>query len=177
VPTAEGDSPQRAARIRRRDRHGRGLRGALAPPDVPMYRTRTERFDDLVLQAVARLEPQWEAHLSGVEFAVEEIPPLDEAIGGTRGPVPLSRLEPGSPRSPAPEQGDDWPGGPDAPGADGPGGGAGQDPPRIVVYRRPLMARADDEDELGELVFDVVVEEFARMLGLDPGDVDPGYGD
>jgi len=44
-----------------------------------------------------------------------------------------------------------------------------------VVYRRPLMARADDEDELGELVFDVVVEEFARMLGLDPGDVDPGY--
>jgi predicted Zn-dependent protease with MMP-like domain len=175
VQNAEGDSPQRAARIRRRDRHGRGLRGALAPPDVPLYRTRTERFDDLVLQAVARLEPQWEAHLSGVEFAVEEIPPLDEAATGVRGPVPLSRLEPGSPRSGAPEPG----GGPDGPallGADRPDGGAGQDPPRIVVYRRPLMARADDEDELGELVFDVVVEEFARMLGLDPGDVDPGYG-
>jgi len=175
VQPAEGDSPQRAARIRRRDRHGRGLRGALAPPDVPLYRTRTERFDDLVLQAVARLEPQWEAHLSGVEFAVEEIPPLDEAATGVRGPVPLSRLEPGSPRSGAREPG----GGPDGPallGADRPGVGAGQDPPRIVVYRRPLMARADDEDELGELVFDVVVEEFARMLGLDPGDVDPGYG-
>ena len=175
MQNAEGDSPQRAARIRRRDRHGRGLRGALAPPDVPLYRTRTERFDDLVLQAVARLEPQWEAHLSGVEFAVEEIPPLDEAATGVRGPVPLSRLEPGSPRSRAPEPG----GGPDGPallGADRPDGGAGQDPPRIVVYRRPLMARADDEDELGELVFDVVVEEFARMLGLDPGDVDPGYG-
>jgi len=175
VQPAEGDSPQRAARIRRRDRHGRGLRGALAPPDVPLYRTRTERFDDLVLQAVARLEPQWEAHLSGVEFAVEEIPPLDEAATGVRGPVPLSRLEPGSPRSRAPEPG----GGQDGPallGADRPDGGAGQDPPRIVVYRRPLMARADDEDELGELVFDVVVEEFARMLGLDPGDVDPGYG-
>jgi len=175
VQPAEGDNPQRAARIRRRDRHGRGLRGALAPPDVPLYRTRTERFDDLVLQAVARLEPQWEAHLSGVEFAVEEIPPLDEAATGVRGPVPLSRLEPGSPRSRAPEPG----GGPDGPallGADRPDGGAGQDPPRIVVYRRPLMARADDEDELGELVFDVVVEEFARMLGLDPGDVDPGYG-
>ena len=175
VQPAEGDSPQRAARIRRRDRHGRGLRGALAPPDVPLYRTRTERFDDLVLQAVARLEPRWEAHLSGVEFAVEEIPPLDEAATGVRGPVPLSRLEPGSPRSRAPEPG----GGPDGPallGADRPDGGAGQDPPRIVVYRRPLMARADDEDELGELVFDVVVEEFARMLGLDPGDVDPGYG-
>ena len=172
---AEGDSPKRAARIRRRDRHGRGLRGVLAPPDVPLYRTRTERFDDLVLQAVARLEPQWEAHLSGVEFAVEEIPPLDEAASGGRSPVPLSRLEPGSPRSLAPEPGDDWPDGPATPGADRPDGKAGQGPPRIVVYRRPLMARADDEDELGELIFDVVVEEFARMLGLDPGDVDPGY--
>jgi predicted Zn-dependent protease with MMP-like domain len=176
VQTAEGDSPGRAARIRRRDRHGRGLRGVLAPPGVPLYRTRTERFDDLVLQAVARLEPQWEAHLSGVEFAVEEIPPLDEAVGGTRGPVPLSRLEPGSPRSHAPEPGDDWPDGLGKPRPDRPGGAARQDPPRIVVYRRPLMARADDEDELGELVFDVVAEEFARMLGLDPGDVDPGYG-
>jgi hypothetical protein len=46
---------------------------------------------------------------------------------------------------------------------------------RIVVYRRPLMARADSEDELGDLVFDVVVEEFARLVGLDPDDVDPGY--
>ena len=175
VQTGEGDSPERAARIRRRDRHGRGLRGVLAPPGVPLYRTRTERFDDLVLQAVARLEPQWEAHLLGVEFAVEEIPPLDEALSGARGPVPLSRLEPGSPRSRAAEPGDDLPDGPATPGPDRPGGAAGQDPPRIVVYRRPLMARADDEDELGELIFDVVVEEFARMLGLDPGDVDPGY--
>jgi predicted Zn-dependent protease with MMP-like domain len=48
-------------------------------------------------------------------------------------------------------------------------------PPRIVVYRRPLMARADGDDDLGELVFEVVVEEFARLLGLDPEDVDPGY--
>jgi len=38
------------------------------------------------------------------------------------------------------------------------------------------MARADGEDDLGELVFDVVVEEFARMLGIEPEDVDPGYG-
>jgi predicted Zn-dependent protease with MMP-like domain len=50
-------------------------------------------------------------------------------------------------------------------------------PPRIVVYRRPLAARADSEEELGELVFEVVVEEFARLLGVDPEDVDPGFGD
>ena len=52
-----------------------------------------KRFDDLVLQAVARLEPRWEAHLAGVEFAVEEIPPAGDAAAG---PVPLARLEPGS---------------------------------------------------------------------------------
>ncbi len=140
----------------------------LVPPDVPLYRTRAERFDDLVLQAVARLEPQWEAHLSGVEFAVEEIPPAELPATGPHGPVPLSRLELGAP-----------PGGqgpePDAPGAPAAGEEAGQHPPRIVVYRRPLMARADGEEELGELVFDAVVEEFARILGIDPADVDPGY--
>ena len=147
----------------------------LVPPDVPLHRTRAERFDDLVLQAVARLEPQWEAYLSGIEFAVEEIPPADSPVNGPRGPVPLSRLEPGTPSG-----GQGGPGGqgswPAAPGAPEPAEGeAGPQPPRIVVYRRPLMARADGEDELGELVFDVVVEEFARILGIDPADVDPGY--
>jgi len=32
-------------------------------------------------------------------------------------------------------------------------------------------------DELSELVFDVVVEEFAEILGVDPEIIDPGYGD
>ena len=141
----------------------------LVPPDVPLHRTRAERFDDLVLQAVARLEPQWEAHLSGVEFAVEEIPPADSPATGPHGPVPLSRLELGT------SPGDRGPG-PAVPGApETADEEAGQHPPRIVVYRRPLMARADGEEELGELVFDVVVEEFARILGIDPADVDPGY--
>jgi predicted Zn-dependent protease with MMP-like domain len=44
-----------------------------------------------------------------------------------------------------------------------------------VLYRRPLLARADDEEDLGELVLDVVVEEFARLLDLDPRTIDPGY--
>ncbi len=184
MQTADEGRPQHKARIRRRDRHGRGLRGVLVPPDVPLHRTRAERFDDLVLQAVARLEPQWEAHLSGIEFAVEEIPPADSPVNGPRGPVPLSRLELGSPPA--------GPGGPGGPGAPGGAGGPGSwpavpetpapadeedgpQPPRIVVYRRPLMARADGEEDLGELVFDVVVEEFARILGIDPADVDPGY--
>ena len=123
---------------------------------MPLYRSRAQRFDDLVLEAVAQLEPRWEAELSGVEFAVEEIPATDQPDDDPE-PVPLARLDPGSavsgdPRHPA-------------------------RPARIVLYRRPLMARADDEEDLGELVLDVVVEEFARLLGLDPQTVDPGYPD
>lgn len=146
----------RPARVRRRDRHGRGLRGTLAPPDAPIHRSRAERFDDLVLQAVAQLEPRWHAQLAGVEFAVEEIPPAD-LPDDDPDPVPLARLEPGGaeladPRHPAA-------------------------PARIVLYRRPLLARADNEEELAELVLDVVVEEFAQLLGVDPETVDPGYPD
>jgi predicted Zn-dependent protease with MMP-like domain len=135
---------------RRRDRHGRGLRGRLVPPGVPLYRSRSQQFDDLVLEAVARLEPRWETELSDVEFAVQEVPDADLLPEG--GGVPLARVLRGSADT-------------DSPG------------PRIVLFRRPLLARAEDEDELSELVFDVVVEEFAEILGVDPEIVDPGYGD
>jgi predicted Zn-dependent protease with MMP-like domain len=149
VQDGNGQRQARSGRIHRRDRHGRGLRGSLVPPDVPLYRTRRERFDDLVLLAVAQLEPRWEAELSAVEFAVEEIPPAEPDVDGE--PVPLARLEPmtmtGEPDHPA----------------------------RIVLYRRPLMARADGDEELAELVLDVIVEEFASLLGVDPQTVDPGY--
>jgi predicted Zn-dependent protease with MMP-like domain len=133
---------------------------------VPLHRSRSERFDELILEAVARLEPRWEAQLSGVEFAVEEIPPPDPPGIGPEG-VSLARLDPGS----AGHSPGAWAG---APGLED---GAVARPPRIVVYRRPLAARADSEEELGELVFEVVVEEFARLLGVDPEDVDPGFGD
>jgi predicted Zn-dependent protease with MMP-like domain len=133
---------------------------------VPLHRSRSERFDELILEAVARLEPRWEAQLSGVEFAVEEIPPPDPPGIGPES-VSLARLDPGSAgHSPGAQTG--------APGLED---GAVARPPRIVVYRRPLAARADSEEELGELVFEVVVEEFARLLGVDPEDVDPGFGD
>lgn len=139
----------------------------LAPPGIPLHRTRAERFDDLVLQAVARLGPRWEAELASVEFGVEEIPPPAVLTG----PVPLARLDPGGQR-PAPPGDDPRPETRMEPDTDGV---AGQRPARIVVYRRPLLARADGEEDLGELVFDVVVEELAELLGIDPEDVDPGY--
>ncbi|MBO0823217.1 MAG: metallopeptidase family protein [Actinobacteria bacterium] len=165
----EGDRRPVTEQTRRRDRHGRGLRGSLVPPGVPLHRTRSERFDDLVLLAVSQLEPRWEAELAGIEFGVEEIPPLLPDLDDPE-PVPLARLEPGSSwlghagRTPLPGQ------------AEPPGGyGTQGRPARIVLYRRPLLARADGEEELAELVLDVIVEQFARWLGVDPQTVDPGY--
>lgn len=141
-------------RIRRRDRHGRGLRGRLVPPGVPLYRTRSQQFDDIVLDAVARLEPRWENELARVEFAVQEVPEADELVDDSV-PLPLARTVPGTPSSADPAR--------------------PATPARIVIYRRPLMARTESDGELTELVFDVVVEEFAAFLGLDPDSVDPGY--
>ena len=124
------------------------------PPGVPSYRSRAQQFDDMVLDAVARLEPRWEAELEGVEFAVQEVPEADELVDDSV-PLPLSRMVPGTPNT----------GNPALPATPG----------RIVVYRRPLMARSETDAELSDLVFDVVVEEFAGFLGLDPDSVDPGY--
>jgi predicted Zn-dependent protease with MMP-like domain len=149
-----GSVPRRD--VRRRDRRGRGLRGRLVPPEVPLYRTRAQQFDDMVLDAVARLEPRWETELAGVEFAVQEVPEADE-LSADNGPLPLARIVPGSP---------------DLQNSGRPATAA-----RIVVYRRPLLARAEDDEELGDLIFDVIVEEFARVLGLDPEMIDPGYRD
>jgi predicted Zn-dependent protease with MMP-like domain len=136
------------------------LRGPLAPAGSPLQRSRSERFDDLVLQAVAQLEPRWESELASVEFAVEEVPPAEtpaDDLLPDSDPVPLARMDAA------------WsdPQNPDRPAR----------PARIVLYRRPLLARADGEDELGDLVLDVVIEEFARLLGLDPQVIDPGYPD
>src|SRR4029077_8502659 len=114
-----------------------------------------QQCDECVPGGVPRREPRWEAELSGVEFAVQEVPDADTI--GEDEPVPLARIVRGSPDTSDPEN---------------PATG-----PRIVLFRRPLLARADDEDELSELIFAVVVEEIAEILGVDPEVIDPGYGE
>lgn len=143
----------------RRDRRGRGLRGRLVPPGVPLSRSRAQQFDDLVLDVVEHLEGRWSAKLESVEFAVEDVPALPDGppetlVYGTDvvedGAVPLARL---------------LPAGSDA--------GGRPTPARVVVYRRPLEVRALDRADLADLVHDVVVEQVANLLGLDPDEVDP----
>lgn len=133
----------------RRDRHGRGLRGRLVPANVPLFRTKAEIFDDLVLDAVEGLERQHGTELAGVEFAVEDVPPdlnVYDSDVLEDGEVPLARLLPGGPGRPS-------------------------TPARIVLYRRPLEFRAVDNEDLADLIHDVIIEQVANLLGVDPEDL------
>lgn len=133
----------------RRDRHGRGLRGRLVPATVPLARTKAEIFDDLVLDTVETLERRFAKELAGVEFAVEEVPPDLNAYDSDvleDGEVPLARLLPGRP-------------------------GRHEMPPRVVLYRRPLEFRAMDREDLADLIHDVIIEQVANLLGVDPDDL------
>jgi predicted Zn-dependent protease with MMP-like domain len=135
----------------RRDRHGRGVRGPLAPADVPLTVSRSDGFTGLVEHALEHLADRWGEALGDVRFAVRPVPPEapadnpDDDIDASG--VSLARIY----RSP----GDT----------------------RVVIFRRPVELRAADAVDLADLVHDVVVETVARVLGLDPDTVDPSLGE
>lgn len=143
--------PQIPARhgARRRDRHGRGLRGPLLNPVLPGWLTRSEKFDSLVAAAAARLQHLNPA-LAGTEYGVEEIPPSDPSPWEHHSVV-LGRAFPADRLSGV--------------------------PPRIVVYRRPIITRAAGAEELALLVQLVLAEQAAALLGRQPWQVDPEYPD
>lgn len=131
---------------RRRDRHGRGLRGPLLPAALPGWRSRAEQFDELVIRSVQQLV-RLQSQVESIQFAVEEVPPSDPAPW-ERGVV-LGRGFAAEPKAGLPA--------------------------RVVVYRRPVTSRAADRQELAELVHRVVVEQVATMLGRRPEELDPDF--
>jgi predicted Zn-dependent protease with MMP-like domain len=151
--TAAGSAGSAAGRAgksfrqRRRNRHGRGLRGELMLPTLPGYRTRSDVFDDLVLDSAQRLHDIWGKTLDGVRFAVEEIPSGLEQLVADRSPAPMGAYTPGTP-------------------AEG---------PVITLYRRVVEQACGSREELQDLVHDVVVEHTAEMLGVPPESLDPVY--
>ncbi|WP_116112475.1 metallopeptidase family protein [Amycolatopsis ruanii] len=141
----------------RRDRHGRGLRGPLYPATLPAAASRAEKFDQLVLDALEPIEARWRDQLTKLDVAVDDVPEIRGAGGPAGvgvlhdGAVPLSRLVPaGVDRAGLPTRA------------------------RIVLYRRPLEARAKDPGELAELVHDVLVEQVAGYLGVEPDIIEGG---
>ncbi len=146
-PGAGGTATGKSFRQRRRNRHGRGLRGELMLPALPGYRTRSDRFDDFVLDSAQRLHDIWGKPLDGVRFAVEEIPPGLEGLVAEGAPAPMGSYAP-------------------ATAADG---------PVITLYRRVVEQACGTREELQDLVHDVVVERTAEMLGVPPESLDPVY--
>jgi predicted Zn-dependent protease with MMP-like domain len=119
----------------------------MMPAAMPAWRSRRQRFDDHVLDAVEVLEGRWSRELDGVRFAVEDVPPSDPAPW-EHGEVSLGRFFPAQ----------------------------GELPPMVVVYRRPVETRSADASEVAALTHEVVVEQVAHLLGMTPEQVDPRYG-
>jgi len=100
------------------------------------------------MDGLARLTGPWGEQLRGVELVVEEVPP-DPATEVRGVPpdedVPLGRTEPATRRRGA----------------------------RLVLYRRPIEARARSVRSRADLIDEVVVWLVADLLGLSPDEVDP----
>lgn len=148
----------RARRRRHRDRRGHGLRGMLYPIELPAARSRSERFDAIVLGALEPIDERWHVQLGRLDIAVDEVPEVSDVNPATvvwgpdiveDGKVPLARLVPaGVDRRGLPTRA------------------------RIVLYRRPLESRAQDGLDLADLVHDVLIEQIAAYLGVDPESVE-----
>ncbi len=154
----------RSSARRRRDRRGRGVRGLLFPATLPAARSRSERFDAIVLDALEPIDGRWHTELESLDIAVDEVPEITDCDPTTvtwgsdvveDGKIPLARLVPaGVDRQGLPTQA------------------------RIVLYRRPLQARAQGGGDLSDLVHEVLVEQVASYLGIDPDVIDgPTHGD
>src|ERR671917_999517 len=116
----------RSALRKRRDRRGRGVRGLLFPATLPAARSRSERFDATVLDALEPIDERWHSELQRLDVAVDDVPEVTDSDPATvewgsdvveDGKVPLARLVPA---------------GVDRRGLPTPG--------RIVLYPRPLGA-------------------------------------
>lgn len=114
-------------------------------PGTPVLPTARERFDALVLDVVTAIEERWQDRLGLVEYAVEDTPLVPDDWDVPT--VPLSSLVRGT----------------------------GDEPTRLVVFRRPIEHRAPRRSDLEALVLTVVVEQVAELLGVDPSVVDPRY--
>lgn len=136
----------------------------LFPATLPAARSRSERFDAIVLNALEPIDERWHPELERLDVAVDEVPEITDCdpttvIWGSDvvedGKVPLARLVPA--------------------GVDGAGLPTRA---RIVLYRRPLETRAQDGGDLANLVHEVLVEQIASYLSVDPDVIDgPTHGD
>ena len=140
------DAPRRTRDRRERKRGGPWIvPGPHTPAGVPAERSRRERFDALVLRAVAELETWWPAELAEVEFGIEEVPWVDDDWRPEE--VPVATLVRRSSHHPA----------------------------RIVVYRLPIRTRvhrASRPTLESDLVYAALIHQVAELLDRTPAEID-----
>ncbi|USR80254.1 metallopeptidase family protein [Arcanobacterium pinnipediorum] len=129
---------------RRRDRHGRGIRGPILDLDSPAYRTRAQKFDDILAWELNAFRTYLGSRLNRYDFAVIDVPPTDPAPWEDG--IPLARFLPFE--RPSKILG------------------------RIVFYRLPMTMAALSEDDPRAFIHDVMVSQIATALNIDPNDID-----
>ncbi|MDO4606531.1 MAG: metallopeptidase family protein [Bowdeniella nasicola] len=132
---------------RRRDRHGRGVRGPLLPPVLPGRRSPREEFAHLVASYARDLIRRY-PQLAEVEFAIEDIPP---SAPGRFEPhaITLARTF-AADRSHALAC-------------------------RMVFYRLPMATRARHYGGLANLVRCAMAQQCADYLGVPPEQIYPDF--
>ncbi len=137
--------------MRRRERHGRGLRGPMAAPNpitgapVPLrQRTRgADFFAECLRASVARTAAACPRAVTGIDVGYEEVPGNLAAWRSER--VPLAAAVPAQP------------------------GRNGQ----VVLFRRPLEHRASSRAELRRLVHRALLEQLSALTGIGLDELDP----
>ena len=100
------------------------------------------------MESAQRLERLWGEDIQTYQFIVQEIPDGLEELVRRGGSIPLASSSPG----------------------------LGPKPPVITIYRRPVESTARGLVPVNELIHDVVVEQLASLMGMDPETIDPTYG-
>ncbi|MDR1851086.1 MAG: metallopeptidase family protein [Propionibacteriaceae bacterium] len=141
-------------RLRKRDRHARGMRGPIAYPNkltgtpVPLRRIRSRQsyFMSCIASSVDRIAENNDEVLDGIDIGFEDVP---LGIDPWASHVPL-----GSSVSARPDQRG-----------------------RVVLYRRPLERRAASRNDLRRLVYRTIAEQLSAITGISLGDIAPELDD
>ena len=142
---------------RKRDRHGRGLRGPLAqrshltdrPAPLRLAPTRIDFFLNCLNDSLSRIERTCPEATQGIDICVEPVPSLAAMRQGMidHNSMPLAgAIE-----------------------------AAIDKPLRVVLYERPIERRALDREDLAHLIHHTLIEQLASATGRSPRDLDPRF--
>lgn len=129
---------------RRRDRHGRGLRGPVIPMIMPAWRTRSDKFDDVIAWEILMYREHLGERLDRYDVGVLDVPTHDPAPWEDG--VPLARFFPFE--RPARIHG------------------------RLIFYRMPILRAAQRNPFPRWVIHEVVTSQIATVLDESPEDID-----